>query len=422
MNELDPLRPLAGSLKGLKVLDFTQNLPGPYCTMLLAALGAEVVKVEPPRGEPARVIGGLFDLVNGNKLSVTLDLKDEADLGKLASLVTSADVLVEGFRPGVMDRFGWGASQAREANPELIYCSISGFGQQGPYRDRPAHDLNFQALTGVCHMMRDAEDTPRGAALPLADLSSSMTAFGAITTALYARERGGGGRTLDVAMTDTLLSWAHLWSEGLTPNEPGMGAGAAAAGSWVGEFGENLPLPFRPVARWIESQLSEGRAQSGVQALGRRLAASKHYDRLQRVGLHALPHYGIYKTRDKQWLSVGIVDEHKFWRALCKALGLGVLGEIPLPARFLVGPPLRRVLSTIFARHDMAHWLSKLDPAVVPVAPVLTLAQALADPQIRSRLGPENHGGPAPLRMPTGARAPTLGEHNDEVFARWGAA
>src|SRR5690606_13695566 len=116
-----------------------------------------------------------------------------------------ADVVVEGFRPGVMARFGLDAASLQRENPAQIFCSISGFGHSGPYERYPAHDLNFQALTGVCHMMRDADDRPRGAALPLADLSSSMTAFGAIAAALYARTRDGRGRTLDVAMTDTLM-------------------------------------------------------------------------------------------------------------------------------------------------------------------------------------------------------------------------
>src|SRR5690606_33372341 len=112
----------------------TQNLPGPYATMMLRAMGAEVIKVEPPRGDPARAFGGLFEIVNAGKKSVVLDLKDEAQREVLGELVRSADVLVEGFRPGVMERFGWGPSTATERNPRLVYCSISGFGRDGPYR------------------------------------------------------------------------------------------------------------------------------------------------------------------------------------------------------------------------------------------------------------------------------------------------
>ncbi len=424
MNPSDTLAPLAGTLEGVRVLDFTQNLPGPYCTMLLAALGAEVVKVEPPRGEPARVIGKIFAHVNQRKLSVVLDLKRQEERERLRVLLRAADVIVEGFRPGVTTRLGADAESVHAINPRAIYCSISGFGQAGPYAERPAHDLNFQAITGVCHMMRDAEGRPRGAALPLADLSSSMTAFGSICAALYAREREGAearGRVLDIAMTDTILSWAHLWSDGLTPAKPGLGAGASAAASWVGELGERMPSPLRPVARWIGEQLARPGVEESVESLGDKLAASEHYERLTRVGLHALPHYGIYETRDGRWLSVGIVDEHKFWRALCEAMGLAPLAALPLPARFLAGPPLRRVLAGIFRRHDLAHWEAKLDPTQIPVAPVLDLNEAIADPQLRGRLGPQVAGGPAPLRMAPGGKAPRLGADQDAVFARWSA-
>lgn len=423
----DPLRPLDGAFEGLRVLDFTQNLPGPYCTMLLAGLGAEVVKVEPPRGEPARVIGRIFDLVNGDKLSVTLDLKREDDRAKARELAKVADVLVEGFRPGVMERFGLDVASLHKDNPALIYCSISGFGQSGPYERYPAHDLNFQALTGVCHMMRDADDRPRGAALPLADLSSSMTAFGAIAAALYARTRDGRGRHLDVAMTDTLMSWAHTWSEGLTPASLGLGTGAEAALGWLKDRSEALPSALRPVASWIETQFGRLGVESkitetvadGLDAVGERVTDSDRYQRLRRVGLHALPHYGIYETKDHRWLSVGIVDEDKFWRALCEAMEVPALGRIPLVARFVSGPPLRKVLARIFAQQDMETWLERLDPASIPVAPVLPLDDAMTDPHFQARWGGAPTGGPAPLRSRPGAKAPALGADNDTVHQRW---
>lgn len=413
------LRPLAGAFAGLRVLDFTQNLPGPYCTMLLAALGADVVKVEPPRGDPARLIGKLFDHLNQRKASVVLDLKRDQDRERMLALASEADVVVEGFRPGVMARFGADAAALQASNPKLVYCSISGFGQRGPYADRPAHDLNYQALTGVCHMMRDADGRPRGAALPLADLSGSMTAFGAIAAALYARERDGVGRYLDVTLADTLLSWAHLWSDGLTPQKLGMGAGANAAAAWVHELGDKAPAPLRPVTQWIEKQLAKPGVHDSVERLGERLAASEHYERLTRVGLHALPHYGIYETRDHQWLSVGIVDEQKFWAALCSALGLKPLAALPLPARFLAGPPLRKAMAAIFARHDMAHWLAHLDPTQIPVAPVVPLSEALEDPHLRGRLGAQVAGGPPPLRLEPGGQAPKLGADTERIVDAW---
>jgi crotonobetainyl-CoA:carnitine CoA-transferase CaiB-like acyl-CoA transferase len=420
VNTPDGLRPLAGAFEGLRVLDLTQNLPGPYCTMLLRSLGAEVVKVEPPRGEPARHIGHLFSLVNRGKKSVTLDLKEDVDIARLHRLVAGADVLVEGFRPGVMARFGADASAARAMNPRLIYCSISGFGQEGPHRDRPGHDLNFQALTGVCHMMRSADGTPRGAALPVADLSSSLTAFAAICAALYRREREGEGCELDVALSDTVASWAYLWSEGLTPQKLGLEAALPAAQDWLAARAEGLPGPLASVGRWISERVGERAAVSGARRISERLESSELYARIARVGLHALPHYGIYECRDGGWLSVGIVDEDKFWRELCRALGVGPLGELPLPARFLAGPALRATLAPIFARRPLAAWLQELDDSKIPVAPVVPLAEAIADPHLRTRFGAWTTPTlPSPFVLEGGLEAPGLGADNQGVFESW---
>lgn len=420
----DALRPLAGSFEGLRVLDFTQNLPGPYCTMLLRSLGAEVVKVEPPRGEPARHIGRIFSMVNKGKRSITLDLKDAADLARLQKLISRADVVVEGFRPGVMARFKADYASVREANPGLIYCSISGFGQNGPSRDRPGHDLNFQALTGVCHMMRSADDTPRGAALPIADLSSSLTAFSAICAALYARERPGAhhgkGCQLDVALSDTVASWAYLWSEGLTPRKLGLETAWPSAQAWLAQRVDNLPGPLSAVGRWLGERVGEDKAVAGAKRVSEKLENSELYARVGRVGLHALPHYGIYRTKDGRWLSVGIVDEDKFWRELCRALGVGALGELPLPARFLAAPVLRKTLAPIFARRTLQHWLQVLDLSKIPVAAVLAVSEALEDPHLQTRFGgwavPTL---PSPFVLQEGIEAPKLGEHNDLVDTQW---
>ena len=198
-------------LAGLRVLDFSQNLPGPYASFLLASLGAEVIKVEPPRGDPGRHIGPFFAQVNRGKKSIVLDLRDPANAGVLEELVKSSDILLEGFRPGVMARLGCDVATARAWKPSLIYCSISAYGQQGPRHAQPGHDLNLQALTGVCYLERDAQDTPRGAMLPIADLSTSLVAVASICAAA-AR---GGGATLDVSMADAALSWAHVWGHGI---------------------------------------------------------------------------------------------------------------------------------------------------------------------------------------------------------------
>src|SRR5436190_16107911 len=187
-------------LEGLRVLDLTRLLPGPFCTMLLADLGADVVKIEDPRGgDPARraatggpeEMGSLFLLVNRNKRSVTLDLKTEAGRGLLLRLVDRADVLVESFRPGVMDRLALGYDVLAQRNPRLIYASLSGFGQSGPYRDRPGHDLNYLALAGVLgyNVGRDGQPVPPAA--QIADLGGGSLAAVATLAAVISRNETG---------------------------------------------------------------------------------------------------------------------------------------------------------------------------------------------------------------------------------------
>ncbi|MEQ1505263.1 MAG: CoA transferase, partial [Myxococcota bacterium] len=194
-------------LDGIVVVDLTWNLPGPYASLILASLGAEVIKVEPPRGDPARSMPKLFATLNRGKRGVTVDLTTEAGKARLNALLAGADVVLEGFRPGVADRLGCGAAEVRARHPRIVYCSISTWGQTGPLRDLPGHDLNAQALSGVCHLGRDAAGHPHGLPLPVADLSAAMSAVASITAALVGRAADGQGRTLDVAMLDGAVSW-----------------------------------------------------------------------------------------------------------------------------------------------------------------------------------------------------------------------
>ncbi|MEO0600827.1 MAG: CoA transferase, partial [Myxococcota bacterium] len=185
-------------LSDVRVLDLTVNLPGPYATDQLAQLGAEVIKVEPPKGDPARAMPSLFEVLNHRKAIRTLDLNQPADLAALLDLVETVDVLVEGFRPGVLERLGCGPQVATARNPRLVYCSISAFGQSGPDRERPAHDLNVQAQVGACDFNRDASGHPEGLPMPVADLSAANRAVTQICAALYARTRTGDGAVLDI--------------------------------------------------------------------------------------------------------------------------------------------------------------------------------------------------------------------------------
>ncbi len=408
-------------LVGIRVVDFTQNLPGPYATLVLASLGADVIKVEPPGGDTARMTPRLFEIVNAGKRSCVVDLKGPAASEHVAALLRDADVVIEGFRPGVMARLGCDAARALREHPRLVYCSISGYGQDGPHAAYPGHDLNFQATTGVCDMGRDRAGHPFGCALPIADLSSAMTAVTAVLAALIARQRSGRGRVIDVAMVDTLRSWTHAWAEGLTPTDArassltaALGrrlAGAAGSGApGYGAFGSGaLTGAASTVARW----LGRDDVARTADALGERVKRTAGYRNLVRLRLHALPHYGLFRTRDDRWLSVAIVDEDKFWRALCAGLGLPRLAGVPLPLRMLGAAVLRRKVASALARHDLAHWLVHFDREQVPVAPVIPIEQVAADPQLAWRQAQTGAalGAPVPLVSTVLGRAPRLGEH-----------
>ncbi|MBX3273397.1 MAG: CoA transferase [Sandaracinaceae bacterium] len=373
-------------LRGLKVLDFSQNLPGPYATFLLSGWGADVVKVEPPKGDPARHIEPFFSMVNRGKRSVVLDLRDPTSLPALEALVRWADVLVDGFRPGVMARLGCGYERARELNPRLVYCSISAFGQEGPLREHPGHDLNLQALAGVCHLERDADDTPRGSVVPIADLSTSLVAVGAINAALLARERDGEGRYLDVAMADAVLSFANVW-----------GLGIDFAGR-------------------TEAQLAPGGA--AAKRLARPFVA-----RLERLKLYAMPQYGVYRCKGNGHLSLGIVDEAHFWKALCEVLGLGPAAKLPMPGLVAMGPVLRPLIAARLRLDTAERWTERLRAAGVPVWPVRTPEEAAREPQVQARGLADARGwmrAPLPDAAHPSAPAPKKGEHTEAILSGLG--
>jgi crotonobetainyl-CoA:carnitine CoA-transferase CaiB-like acyl-CoA transferase len=201
-------------LDGLRVLDLTRLLPGGYCSLLLADLGARVVKVEAPgRGDPLRQLPGgdlYFNLLHGGKRSVALRLNHPAGRGALLQLVRTSDVLLEGFRPGVMERLEIGWESLNRVNPRLVYCAITGYGSAGAMRNRAGHDLNYLARSGALALMPAASGTPVIPGLQVADLAGGMSAAVACLAALLQRERTGAGRRLEVSMTDVMQSWAAL--------------------------------------------------------------------------------------------------------------------------------------------------------------------------------------------------------------------
>jgi crotonobetainyl-CoA:carnitine CoA-transferase CaiB-like acyl-CoA transferase len=227
-------------LSGIVVLDLGQIYNGPYCSFLLARAGATVIKIEPPGGENMRrraVVGGAilpFAMLNSNKSFVTLNLKSEAGRGVFLDMAKKADIVVENFAPGVMDRLGVGPKTLMELNPRLIYGAGSGFGWSGPYRDYPAMDLTVQAMSGVMSITGEADGPPMKAGPALCDFFGGVHLFGAVMTALYERERTGKGGFVEVAMLDAvypaLSSSLGLWfgSQGAVPQRTGNRHGGLA--------------------------------------------------------------------------------------------------------------------------------------------------------------------------------------------------
>ena len=200
-------------LAGLRVVDLSVYLPGPYLTLALADHGAEVIKIEPPDGDPTRRIGVsdgpstvYFRNLNRGKKSVVLDLKEPRNVARLLDLAATADVFVESFRPGVCDRLGVGYAPVSRRNPAIVYCSVNAFGNSGPYRDRPAHDLAIEALSGILSMTLGDDARPALPGIPLADIAAALQGLAGVLMALVQRQKTGRGDHVQVAMLDALLA------------------------------------------------------------------------------------------------------------------------------------------------------------------------------------------------------------------------
>lgn len=372
-----PMKESFQPLAGVRVVDFSQNLPGPYASLVLASWGANVVKVESPRGDPARATEPFFSMVNRGKRSVVLDLRDGSGdaHARLQQLLEWADVLIEGFRPGTMKRLGAGFEEARAINPELVYCSISAYGQQGERRLEPAHDLNLQALSGLSELEALSSGQPRGSHVPVSDVVAAWTAISAIVAAL--RDPASAPH-LDVAMLDGAITWAQLIGKGIDLRRPA-------------EHALRNKLPRR---------LSHGLLE-----------------KLDRLKLFAIPHYGVFRAADGRWIAIGVVDEMKFWRGLCEVLRLERLKKLSLSARIALSPFVRQAIAYRIRSRSSAHWLRSLKGAGLPVTRVRNAARAVDDAQVHER-GLLDAAGfvQGPLSAKELSRAPALGADNEGFF------
>jgi alpha-methylacyl-CoA racemase len=355
-----------GPLHGLRALELGGIGPGPFCGMLLADLGADVVRVDRPGARPAGVADHRQDLLHRGKRSVAADLKDPRDAERIRALAGRADVLIEGFRPGVADRLGLGPDACHRINPRLVYGRMTGWGQDGPLANRAGHDITYLAVTGVLHAIGPAGGPPQIPLNLLGDFAGGAMylAVGILAALRHAAETGRG-QVVDASIVDGV---AHLST---------MVHGLLAAGRWRDERGVNL--------------LDGG-----------------------------TPFYDVYATGDGRHVAVGPL-EPQFFAELLSRLGL--------PALRPDDPALRARLAATFATRTRDEWAAIFADSDACVAPVLSLIEAPDHPHLSARQTFQtSHGvrqpAPAPRFSATpaglGAAPPEPGEHTDQVYADWG--
>jgi crotonobetainyl-CoA:carnitine CoA-transferase CaiB-like acyl-CoA transferase len=382
------IKNMALALDGMRVLEITQVMSGPFCGLLLADLGADVIKVEKPEGDDSRrmappTINGesvAFMAINRNKRGLGLNLKTEEGREVFKTLAAGAEVLIENFRPGTMEGLGLGYDDLSALNPALIYCSISGFGQTGPYRGRGGFDLVAQAMSGLMSITGHPDQPPVKVGVPIADLNAGIYACYAILAAYIHRLKTGEGQRIDTSLLEAGLAYT-FWESAIYfatgENPPPMGSA------------HRLSAPYQAL-----------RAADG-------------------------------------YLTVGAANQRN-WEQLCAVLGRPDLLTDP---RFATNADrtghqreLAEILGAVFATRPVAEWLAELERAGVPAGPVYNLEQVYRDPQVQAREMVVNvehltagmtraigipvkfSATPGRIRRP----APTLGEHTDEILRELG--
>ena len=369
-----------GPLTDVRVLDLSRLLPGPSCTRLFADMGADVIKIEEPRRgdysrefEPRRgSMSCWFMEVNRNKKSVALDLKDPRQKAQFLELVKTADIVVESYRPGVLQKLGVDFAAARQVNPAIVYCSIAGFGAQGPFAHRADHDLGYQSLAGLVSMSGIKDGPPAIPGTLVADMQAAAMAGMSILAALHHARRTGEGQSLSLNLFDVCLAMV-----------PGVAATYFGSG-FVSQRGNN----------WLGGNF---------------------------------PNYNVYRTKDNRYVTVGCLEE-KFWREFCHVLGRPDL--IPALEKEEDYAALTEEIGRVIATRTLAEWVAAAEEHDACLEPVLRFDEALALEQTKAdemvleiddpRYGTYRQMGFVPKFSATPCAvyrpAPALGEHTDEIL------
>ena len=380
---------MASALEGIKVLDLSRALAGPYCTMMLADMGAEVIKLEMPgRGDDSRSWGppfvegesAYFMSINRNKKSITLNMKSEKSTGIIHRLIKQSDVLVENFRPGAMERLGLEYKQVKKMNSGIIYCSISGFGQDGPYRMLPGFDQVLQGMGGLMSITGEPGGPPIKVGVAIADIAGGMFASYGIVAALYNREKTGKGQAVDISLLDSQVAW----------------------------------LTYRAGAYFASGEVP--------QPVG--------------SGHPVIVPYQAFKTKDV-YINIAVGND-QLWERFCKAVGLEKVMNDPKFAtnakRVESREEIVKIIGDLIAAKNGEEWLKILTDAGVPCGPIYTVDKIFSDPQVlhRQMLQELDHpkvgkikvaGTPVKLSDTPGevkSAPPVLGQHTQEILTQLG--
>ena len=380
---------MAKALEGIRVLDLSRALAGPYCTMMLADMGAEVIKLEMPgRGDDSRSWGppfvegesAYFMSINRNKKSITLNMKSDKSTEIIHKLIKQSDVLVENFRPGAMERLGLDYERVKEMNPRIIYCSISGFGQDGPYRMLPGFDQVLQGMGGLMSITGELGGPPIKVGVAIADISGGMFASNGIVVALYNREKTGKGQMVDVSLLDSQVAW----------------------------------LTYRAGAYFASGEVP--------QPMG--------------SGHPVIVPYQAFKAKDV-YVNIAVGND-QLWERFCKAVGLENVMNDPKFAtnakRVENREEIVDIISDLIVTKNGEEWLKILTDAGIPCGPIYTVDKIFADPQVLHRKMMEELDHPKagkvkvtgiPIKLSdtpgeVETAPPVLGQHTQEILTELG--